>query len=207
MHNNDSDNHSSSDSEDIPSDVVENDISSDNLMNMKSSSSSSTIIVKKGFTTFCCDEPGCIKQYFRFSNLVNHHARGDHLFKPDKIRIRDKAIQLFKNGVEQVKPHQSQQLHNFKILSSASTSSSDEESDIDDEESGSDDDTEIVTHELQKGWALKESRNVTRFSNKQISYLNEKFEEGKKNGSKWNPNAVFEVSCANFLFMYEHYLL
>lgn len=165
---------------------------------MQSRNSSSILTGKKGFTTFSCDEPGCIKQYFRFSNLVNHHARGNHVFKPDKVRILDKAIQLFKSGVEQVKPHQFQQLHSFKILSTASTSSSEDESD-------NNDDTESTKYELQKGWALKESRNGKRFSNKQINYLKEKFDEGKRNGSKWNPTTVFEVSCIHFLFIYAHY--
>ncbi|CAF2871114.1 unnamed protein product, partial [Rotaria sp. Silwood2] len=88
-------------------------------------------------------------------------------------------------SIEQVKSHQTYQLHNFKIVSNISTSSSDEESTTDDE-------TETITYELRQGWTLIEPNNNTRCSPEQINFLNKKYEEGKNNGSKWNANAVFE---------------
>jgi hypothetical protein len=152
-----------------------------------------------GFITFFCDEPGCIKRFFRFQNLVNHHDRGDHIFKPEKLRIRDKVIQLFKSGIEQVKPHQAHQIHDFKIVSNTSTDRFDEQSTSNsDEQSTSEDETETIMYELQQGWALVEPNNNTRFSPEQLNYLNEKYEEGQNNGSKWDANAVFEVNRIGF---------
>ncbi|CAF1472623.1 unnamed protein product, partial [Rotaria sordida] len=197
-YNNKLDNTSSDESEDVPCDESEdssedsmsndafiNDDHMKNHMNMESNSSSFIGSRRTGFTTFFCDEPECIKRFVRFQNLVNHHARGDHILKPDKLKLYDKAIQLFKSGIEQVKPHQAYQLHNFKIVSNTSTSSSDEESTNDDE-------TETITYELGQCWALVEPNNNTRFSPEQINFLNKKYEEGKNNGSKWDANAVFE---------------
>ena len=157
------------------------------LIDVESNNSSFMNNRQTGFDTFFCDEPGCIKRFVRYQNLINHHARGDHVFKPDKVKLRDKAIQLFKSGIEQTKPHQIQQLHNFKIVSNSST-------DISDKQSVNDDETGIIAHQLQKGWALLDPSDKTCFSNEQIKYLNEKYEEGKANGSKWDATAVSLVS-------------
>jgi hypothetical protein len=157
-----------------------------NQMQVKSKSLSSGYNRQTGCVTYDCDQPGCVKRYRRFKNLINHHDRGDHVYKPDKVRLRDKAIQLFKTGTESVKPRPMQQLHNFKIVSNTSTSSSDEESSIDDE-------SEITNYTLQQGWALVEPHTNIRFSPYQIKFLNEKYNEGRNNGSKWDANAVFEV--------------
>jgi hypothetical protein len=161
---------------------------------MESNNSSFTNNRQTGFNTFFCDEPGCVKRFVRFQNLVNHHARGDHIFKPDKVRLRDKAIQLFKSGVEQAKPHQIQQLQNFTIVSNLSTGSSSEQS-------GSNDETKENIHKLQQGWALLDLSDKKSFSNQQINYLNEKYEEGKANGSKWDANAVALVNSQDSSFI------
>ena len=95
--------------DDAPSDQSEeamsdndsiNNCNTKSQINVKSKSSSSASNHQSGFITFDCDQPGCIKRYCRFKNLINHHDRGDHVYKPDKVRLRDKAIQLFKNGIE-----------------------------------------------------------------------------------------------------------
>jgi hypothetical protein len=104
---------------------------------------------QSSFSTFDCDHPGCIKRFFRYKNLVDHHARADHVYKPDKVRLRDKAIQLFKNGVEAVKPNQIHQLHNFTVISNTSNSTSDDE-----QSTSSDDEVESTNYILQHGWAL-----------------------------------------------------
>jgi hypothetical protein len=68
------------------------------------------------FVTFNCSTPGCVKQYRLFSNLVKHHDRGDHLFMPDKIKLRDRAILMYKDRAESVKPTQIHQLNNFTLV-------------------------------------------------------------------------------------------
>ncbi len=111
-HDNEFENTSGNESEDVPSDQGKNNISnhvcndeeSINRIDMEAADSSLTNNRQTGFNTFFGDEPGCVKRFVRFQNLVNHHARGDHVFKPDKVKLRDKAIQLFKSGVEQKIP-------------------------------------------------------------------------------------------------------
>jgi len=171
-----------------------NDDHTKNHTNVESKGSSFTYNDQTGFNTFDCDQPGCIKRFRRYRNLVNHHARGDHVFKPDKVRLRDKAVQLFKCGIESVKPHQIQQLNNFKVVSNTAVNSSDEKS-------ISDDEPDTINHEiLQQGWALLEPNTNIRFSPDQIKFLNEKYEEGRNNGSKWDANAVFEVRRTSLFF-------
>lgn len=169
-------------------------------LNNEPNNSSFASARQTGFTTFFCDEPGCIKRFFRFQNLINHHIRGDHVFKPDKLKIHDRAIQLFKSGIEQVTPHQTHLTHGFKIISNASRDNFDEQSTSSSEEQSMDEEeNETIPYELQQGWALVEPSSNTRFSSEQINYLNEKYEEGKSNGSKWDANAVFEVIHPEFL--------
>jgi hypothetical protein len=157
-----------------------------NQMHVKSKGSSSVYNRQTSFITYDCDQPGCIKRFCRFKNLINHHDRGDHVYKPDKVRLRDKAIQLFKTGAESIKPYPIQRLHNFKVVYNTSTSSFDEESTTDDE-------PETINYELKQGWALIEPTTNIRFSPEQVIFLNEKYEDGRNNGSKWDANAVFEV--------------
>lgn len=190
-----SDDTSDNNSDDVATDESEQEVSNEDLIddhytkdqvNVKSKSSSSMDKRPTGFTTYDCDEPGCVKRFFRFKNLVNHHDRGDHVYKPDKIRLRDKAVELFKAGTESIKPYSIQQMHNFKIVYNTSAKDSDEES-------TSDDEPEIINFELKQGWALMEPITNIRFSPDQVKFLNEKYEQGRINGSKWDVNAVFEV--------------
>ena len=97
-----------------------------------------------------------------------------------------KLYNYSKMVLKDVKPSQSRQLHNFKLIDNASSSGSDEESTNDDE-------PDTLNNELEQGWALIEQTINTRFSPEQVKFLQEKFEEGKNNGSKWDPKSVFEV--------------
>jgi hypothetical protein len=151
---------------------------------MKSSSSANQ---SSRFRTFDCDHPGCVKRFARFSNLVNHHARGDHLFIQEKVRLRDKAVELFKDGIERTQSHKIQSIHNFTIIHNASDPGSCTE------DSGNDDAINSEQDTLQQGWALQEPSLNARFSPDQVKFLTEKYTEGEMNGSKWDPNAVFEV--------------
>jgi hypothetical protein len=137
------------------------------------------------FVTFNCSTPGCVKQYRLYSNLVKHHDRGDHLFMPDKINLRDRAILMYKDRAESVKPTQIHQLNNFTVVHSTSVSGDDDEpqKEVDNNH-----------HYQQQGWALSKSKTMIRYSPEQIKYLIEKYNEGEASGHKWNPSAVSSVS-------------
>ena len=139
------------------------------------------------FNSFDCDEPGCIKRFFRFQNLMNHHFRGDHVYKPDKTQLGDKAIYMFQDGVENVKSNRIPNLLNLSNVSNALNAIMHTEQSPDRHE------TERDGYILSQDWALLEPAANIRLSSDQIKFLNEKYEEGEKNGCKWHPNAVFEV--------------
>ena len=78
------------------------------------------------FVTFNCSTPGCVKQYRLYSNLVKHYPRDDHLFKPDKVTLRDLAILMYKDRAESIKPNPIHQLNNFTVVNLTSLSSDDD---------------------------------------------------------------------------------
>ena len=149
------------------------------------------------FVTFNCSSAGCVKQYRRFSNLVKHHARGDHLFKPDKVSLRDRAMLMYKDRAESVKPNQIHELNHFSLVASSSMSSDDDDDDENNERQEQGDNTQ--SPEAQ-GWALAENKPAVRYSPDQIRYLTQKYDEGEASGHKWNPSTVACVSNAE---MYE----
>ena len=153
---------------------------------MKSNDLSTVDNRQTGFIIYDCDEPGCVKRFCRFKNLINHHDRGDHIYKLNKVRLRDKAIELFQSGTESLTPRSMQQLHNFKVVYNTSTNISDEESTGEEEQ-------ETINYKLKQAWALIEPTTSIRFSADQVKFLREKYEQGRMNGSKWDVNAVFEV--------------
>lgn len=144
------------------------------------------------FITFNCLTPGCVKQYRFYSNLVKHHARGDHLFKSDKVTLRDRAILMYKDRAESVKPNFIHQLNNFTVINSTSISS-DDNSDDDEHEKEDNEDYKFEQH----GWALSEPRTMIHYTPEQVKYLTDKYNEGETSGHKWNPSAVSLVSSMN----------
>ena len=143
------------------------------------------------FVTFNCSTAGCVKQYRRFSNLIKHHARGDHVFKPDKVTLRDRAILMYKDRAESVKPNQIHELNRFNLVSSKSMSSDDDDDDAD---AGSEKQDDNSQHHEERGWALSESKSAVRYSPDQIRFLTQKYDEGEASGHKWNPSTVASVS-------------
>ena len=136
------------------------------------------------FVTFNCSTPGCVKQYRLYNNLVKHHARGDHLFKPDKVTLRDRAILMYKDRAESIKPNPIHQLNNFTVVNSTSLLS-DDDSENDEHQKQ---DNEDHNHEQQR-WALSEPKATIHYPPEQIKYLTEKYNEGETNGYKWNPSS------------------
>ena len=170
--------------DDAPSDVSDN--HDDPTMEVDNAPTNSS-----AFVTFNCSTAGCVKQYRRFSNLIKHHARGDHVFKPDKVTLRDRAILMYKDRAESVKPNQIHELNHFNLVSSASMSSDDDDDEANDGREKQDDNSQA--HEEQ-GWALSESKSAVRYSPDQIRYLTQKYDEGEASGQKWNPSTVACVS-------------
>ena len=111
------------------------------------------------FVTFSCSTTGCVKQYRHYSNLVKHHARGDHLFKPDKVILRDRAILMYKDRAESIKLNPIHQMNNFTVVNSTSLSS-DDDSENDEHKKQ---DNEDHKHE-QQGWALSEPKATVPYS-------------------------------------------
>jgi hypothetical protein len=143
------------------------------------------------FVTFNCSTAGCVKQYRRFGNLIKHHARGDHVFKPDKVTLRDRAILMYKDRAESVKPNQIHELNHFNLVSSTSMSSDDDDDDANDERK---EQVDTTLNQEEQGWALSESKSAIRYSPDQIRYLTQKYDEGEASGHKWNPATVACVS-------------
>ena len=170
--------------DDAPSDVSDND--DEPAMEIDNTPTNRSALV-----TFNCSTAGCVKQYRRFSNLIKHLARGDHVFKPDKVTLRDCAILMYKDRAESVKPNQIHELNHFNLVSSTSMSSDDDDDDANDERKNQDDNNR--NHEGQ-GWALSESKSAVRYSPDQIRYLTQKYDEGEASGHKWNPSTVACVS-------------
>ncbi len=94
--------------DDVPRDMSDNDETAMEVDDPPARSSA--------FVTFNCSTPGCVKQYRLCSNLVKHHNRGDHLFMPDKVNLRDRLILLYKNRAESIKLTQIHQLNNFTVV-------------------------------------------------------------------------------------------
>lgn len=185
----------SSDDARSESDIENDQASSQGKMDVQSSSAGKT---SSHFITFDCDEPGCIKRYYRYKNLVNHHARGDHVYKLDKVRLRDKAVELFKHGTERIQKNQIDRLHNFKITQKITPTNDDDLSTSEEEQSSDRREGRQTEPNLEQGWALLEQTRVIRFSPDQVKFLNEKYDEGARNGSKWDPSAVAEVILNTF---------
>ena len=142
--------------DDAPSDVSDND--DEPAMEIDNTPTN-----RSAFVTFNCSTVDCVKQYLRFSNLIKHHARGDHVFKLDKITLRDRAILMYKDHAESVKPNQIHELNHFNLVSSTSMSSDDDDDDANDERKNQDDNNR--NHEEQ-GWALSESKSAVRYSHR-----------------------------------------
>ena len=110
---------------------------------------------------FQCPVPGCTKVYQLYSNLLRHLDIGRHRFVPERITLRDAAIQSYKEHLETLDlTPRIPELH--EGLQEAIAAS---------------DETKCM-EKLQMGWALKKVRKCTRFNENQKSFLLEKFEAG-----------------------------
>ncbi|CAC5391324.1 unnamed protein product [Mytilus coruscus] len=114
---------------------------------------------------FTCPEDGCIATFLKYGQLCNHLDRGKHTYPHNNLNIKERTNQTcFFNGKQKSSAE--------KVLHSSTTHALQAES------------------TLKKGWALKNKREVKRFSKEQIEYMTEKFQFGESTGYKCDPDEV-----------------
>jgi hypothetical protein len=108
---------------------------------------------------FPCPVDGCIKLYQRYSNLESHVLHGECQLVEEKLNLFDKAKVCYREKLL----HGSTSVPSLISNTFASPPSSDS---------------------LSKGWALKTGKQAKRFSEKQKTYLDQKFNVGQETGHK-----------------------
>ncbi len=111
---------------------------------------------------FSCPVEGCIKKFQYEGNLVRHIIIGKHKFALERetaIDFVQKNYQktLSQSNLNSIRKAQQEMVESFPARGPI----------------------------LNRGWALKASRLVTRFNQKQRQYLVYKFEEGRKSGTSF----------------------
>ena len=124
------------------------------------------------FVTFDCPENHCVMQFRREDRLHAHLLLGLHKTIIPSFRLFDKAIAMYKDGLESDKP---KQVPNLPVNSTVASS------------------VIPVNEQLGEGWALFCARSRVAFTSNQRSYLEERYAEGEKSGSKWDANSVAEA--------------
>ncbi|CAF5031246.1 unnamed protein product, partial [Rotaria sp. Silwood1] len=120
---------------------------------------------------FDCPDPNCIRQFRRHANLQVHLSTGIHKYQPNRLKLLDKAKLHYKEQLENDENEHIRSIQNFKIIHSSNGN---------------------VNYELKQGWALFNRKPQILFSDDQVTYLVQKYNEGEKNGMKWNPSQVAE---------------
>ncbi|CAF1193962.1 unnamed protein product [Didymodactylos carnosus] len=148
---------------------------SDDLSSLPSTSA--TAIPKAGVSDaiFECTEPGCVDKFVKYGNLVRHVCNGTHTILPEQHCLSDTAAIMYKTRSEQIENRQICSL----LLEKSRTREIFETKKI---------------AALPEGWALPVPRKNVRFTEQQVVYLTERFEEGlkKDNQVRWKPEAVAE---------------
>lgn len=115
---------------------------------------------------FTCTHEGCVKTFCRAEELDQHLLVGDCHLKLEKERSNDLVIQKYAKILQE----ENQEHYTLSCISKERTGD----------------------NILEKGWGLKEGRKCARFSKKQKSYLENKFNIGLKSGRKEDPVSVSE---------------
>lgn len=121
-----------------------------------------------------CPVEGCTHKFLKYGNLINHLDIGKHDFQPDRLTMKDAALNLYSQDREQL----TTVIHSL--------------------ESGSEIENSLLTTNpgdptapaLAMGFALKEVTSCKPFSKTQKEYLLKKFNEGEKNQQKFDPKDV-----------------
>ncbi|CAF4712075.1 unnamed protein product, partial [Rotaria sp. Silwood1] len=112
---------------------------------------------------FDCPDPHCIRQFRPHANLQVHLSTGIHKYQPNRLKLLDKAKLHYKQQLENDENEHIRSTQNFKTIHSSNGN---------------------VNYELKQRWAL--------FNRKPLTYLVQKYNEGEKNGMKWDPPQVAE---------------
>lgn len=112
---------------------------------------------------FSCPETNCRSTFSKYGNLMLHLDIGNHSLIKSSLLLSDRAKLSYSSKIEQ-KCITMPQMDPKEILSN--------------------------TAELEKGWALKCKREIKRFSERQKSFLIQKFDMGDKSGMKCDPEDV-----------------
>jgi len=124
------------------------------------------------FVTFDCPDPRCIRQFRRESNLHAHLIYENHKYMPIKHSLLDNARIIYQQRVESDQRINGRALNNFIIVASTTPSS---------------------LNPLHEGWAIFRPKTNRAFTQKQRTYLTDKYNEGEQTGGKWDPAAVAQV--------------
>lgn len=129
---------------------------------------------------FPCSEEGCIKVYQSYHNWWKHVSIGKHIKRAERQYLRDFSIENYVRLIEQ-----NQVFSNAPGVLSALQGQRTEETAMD------------ATYPLEMGWALKDRKEVKRFTQAQKQYLVEKFDEGIRDSKKYDPREVAKLMRRN----------
>lgn len=113
---------------------------------------------------FSCPCQGCILSYKKHSNLEYHIQYGKCKLRKEKLTLLDQAKKLYSEKLNQGTSTQPTMQSTTVMTDTPST--------------------------LCQGWALRQSKKASRFSDNQRSYLDEKFDIGVTSGIKADPAQV-----------------
>ncbi|PIC53395.1 hypothetical protein B9Z55_003116 [Caenorhabditis nigoni] len=121
---------------------------------------------------FACPHPGCSSTFLKFYNLEKHMLRGKHNLSPEKMSLRDHALNLFVKNLEDASNTERCPIvaHAIKEM---------EESTLD--------------TKMNVGWALPEKRTRKPFGQNVVSFLVKCYNQGEKNKRPLNPVKVAEM--------------
>ena len=115
-----------------------------------------------------CDvEPGCITEFAKFGNLINHIVVSRHYRVIEKYSLKDTAMTMYHSKLEEVESRRMISLNMNSI-----------------------DMTLNETSQLSGGWALPKHKPNIEFSDKQRDYLIKKFDEGVSDFKHWKPKDI-----------------
>ncbi|CAO4377340.1 unnamed protein product [Caenorhabditis nigoni] len=121
---------------------------------------------------YACPHPGCSSTFLKFYNLEKHLLRGKHNLSPEKMSLRDHALNLFVKNLEDAS-----NTERCPIVANAIKEMKESTLDTD----------------LKMGWALPEKRTRKPFGQNVVSFLVKCYNQGERNKRPLNPVKVAEM--------------
>jgi hypothetical protein len=123
---------------------------------------------------FDCPEDGCIAKFQTWGRLQNHVLRGIHNLRPERITMKDYALQLYSASIENIQMD--------RIIQPLQ----DVVHEMEANEVG-------YENTLKEGWALPPTKTKTVFTPNVKRFLDEKFMEGERSKQKFDPKKIEEL--------------